>query len=55
MLLCQEADDRQGRVQGRNLIAGYNTASKDERPQYNVKRLRGLIGDFLLILAPIIG
>ena len=37
---------------GDNLIAGYNTASKEERSQYNVKRLRGLIGGFLLILAP---
>ena len=38
---------------GDNLIAGYNTASKEERSQYNVKRLRSLIGGFLLILAPI--
>ena len=37
---------------GDNLIAGYNTSSKEERSQYNVKRLRGLIGGFLLILAP---
>ena len=37
---------------GDNLIAGYNTASKEERSQYNIKRLRGLIGGFLLILAP---
>ena len=37
---------------GDNLIAGYNVASKEERSQYNVKRLRGLIGGFLLILAP---
>ena len=37
---------------GDNLIAGYNTASKEERSQYNIKRLRGLIGCFLLILAP---
>ena len=29
---------------GDNLIAGYNTASEEERAQYNVKRLRGLIG-----------
>ena len=37
---------------GDNLIAGYNTSSKEERSQYNIKRLRGLIGGFLLILAP---
>ena len=37
---------------GDNLIAGYNTASKKEREQYNIKRLRGLIGGFLLFLAP---
>ena len=37
---------------GDNLIAGYNTASKEERSQYNIKRLRGLIGGFLLLLAP---
>lgn len=38
---------------GDYLIAGYNTASKKEREQYNVKRLRGLIGGFLLIMAPV--
>lgn len=37
---------------GDNLIAGYNTASKEERAQYNIKRLRGLIGGLLLVLAP---
>ena len=37
---------------GDNLIAGYNTASKEERSQYNVKRLRGLISGLLIILAP---
>ena len=37
---------------GDNLIAGYNTASKEERAQYNIKRLRGLIGGLLIILAP---
>ncbi|MBR4227934.1 MAG: DUF3784 domain-containing protein, partial [Bacteroidales bacterium] len=26
---------------GDNLIAGYNTASKEERAKYNIKRLRG--------------
>lgn len=28
---------------GDNLIAGYNTASKAEREEYNIKRLRGLV------------
>jgi uncharacterized protein YacL len=37
---------------GDNLIAGYNTASKEEREQYNIKRLRGLIGGLLIVLAP---
>lgn len=37
---------------GDNLIAGYNTASKEERSKYNVKRLRGLIGGLLIVLAP---
>ena len=37
---------------GDNLIAGYNTASEEERSQYNIKRLRGLIGGLLLALAP---
>ena len=37
---------------GDNLIAGYNTASKVEREEYNMKRLRGLIGGLLIILAP---
>lgn len=37
---------------GDNLIAGYNTASKEEKSQYNIKRLRGLIGGLLAILAP---
>ena len=37
---------------GDNLIAGYNTASKQEREQYNIKRLRGLIGGLLIVLAP---
>ena len=39
---------------GDNLIAGYNTASKEERAKYNIKRLRGLIGGLLIILAPMI-
>lgn len=29
---------------GDNLIAGYNTASKEEREKYDVKRLRALLG-----------
>lgn len=37
---------------GDNLIAGYNTASKEEKEQYNIKRLRGLIGGILVGLAP---
>ena len=37
---------------GDNLIAGYNTASKEEKSQYNIKRLRGLIGGLLIVLAP---
>jgi len=37
---------------GDNLIAGYNTASEEEKAQYIIKRLRGLIGGLLLALAP---
>lgn len=37
---------------GDNLIAGYNTASKEERAKYHIKRLRGLIGGLLIVLAP---
>lgn len=37
---------------GDNLIAGYNTASPKERAKYNIKRLRGLLGGMLLVLAP---
>ena len=39
---------------GDNLIAGYNTASKEEREQYDIKRLRGLIGGLMLVLAPLV-
>lgn len=39
---------------GDNLIAGYNTASKEEREKYNIKRLRGLIGGLLVVMAPMI-
>ena len=38
---------------GDNLIAGYNTASKEEREQMDIKRLRGLVGGLLLFLAPL--
>ena len=37
---------------GDSLIAGYNTASKEEKSQYNIKRLRDLIGGLLVLLAP---
>ena len=39
---------------GDNLIAGYNTASKEERAQYNIKRVRVLIGGLLIVLAPML-
>ena len=39
---------------GDNLIAGYNTASKEEREQYDIKRLRGLIGGLMVALAPMV-
>ena len=37
---------------GDNLIAGYNTASEEERAQYDIKKLRGLIGGLLVVLGP---
>lgn len=37
---------------GDNLMAGYNTASKKEREEYDVKRLRYLVGGLLIIQAP---
>lgn len=37
---------------GDYLIAGYNTASLEERSKYNIKRLRGMIGGLLIVLAP---
>ena len=37
---------------GDNLIAGYNTASEEEKARYNIKRLRGLIGGLLIAPAP---
>ena len=39
---------------GDNLIAGYNTASKEERERYDIKRLRGLIGGLMIVLAPLL-
>ena len=33
---------------GDNLIAGYNTASPEEKAKYNIKRLRLLIGGLLI-------
>lgn len=38
---------------GDNLIAGYNTASREEREQIDIKRLRGLVGVLLIVLAPL--
>ena len=35
---------------GDNLIAGYNTASAEERARCNVKRLRGLVAVSLLVV-----
>lgn len=37
---------------GDNLIAGYNTASKEEKAKYHIKRLRGLLGGLLIVVAP---
>ena len=34
---------------GDNLIAGYNTASEKEREQFNMKRLRLVIGGMLFL------
>ncbi len=39
---------------GDNLISGYNTASKEEREQYDIKRLRGMIGGLLIVQAPLL-
>ena len=38
---------------GDMLIAGYNTASKKEREKVNIKRLRALVGGFLILIAPL--
>ena len=39
---------------GDKLIAGYNTASQQEREQYNIKRVRLCIGGLSVIMAPIL-
>lgn len=36
---------------GDNLIAGYNSASDEEKSQYNIKRLRGLICGLLVFIS----
>lgn len=36
------------------LIAGYNTASKEEKETVNVKRLRLILGILLLIIVPLL-
>lgn len=36
---------------GDNLIAGYNSVSDEEKSQYNIKRLRGLIGALLVFIS----
>ena len=38
---------------GDNLIAGYNTSTKEEKERYNIRRVRICIGGILLILSPI--
>ena len=38
---------------GDMLIAGYNTASKEEKEKVNIKRLRLLIGGLSVIIAPL--
>ena len=38
---------------GDMLIAGYNTASEEEKKKVNIKRLRLLIGGLLIIIAPL--
>ena len=38
---------------GDGLIAGYNTASPEERGRYHIKRLRFLFGGALLLIAPL--
>lgn len=38
---------------GDMLIAGYNTASEEEKEKVNIKRLRLLIGGLSVIIAPL--
>ena len=38
---------------GDMLIAGYNTAPKEEKEKVNIKRLRLLIGGLLVVIAPL--
>lgn len=38
---------------GDMLIAGYNTASEEEKQKVNIKRLRLLIGGLSVIIAPL--
>ena len=38
---------------GDMLIAGYNTAPKEEKEKVNIKRLRLLIGGLLVVMAPL--
>lgn len=35
------------------LIAGYNTASPEERGKYDIRRLRLLMGGALIVIAPL--
>ena len=38
---------------GDMLIAGYNTASKEEKEKVNIKRLRLLVGGLIVVIAPL--
>lgn len=35
------------------LVAGYNTASEEERNKYDIRRLRLLMGGVLIVVAPL--
>ena len=39
---------------GDKLIAGYNTASREEQAKYHIRRLRALIGGLMIVLAVMI-
>lgn len=39
---------------GDRLIAGYNSASDQERAKYNIQRVRLIVGLFLMIIAAIV-